>query len=92
MEDSQPTSHNVNCPNVTRVDYQFISSDDDNNVTYLDDAGEYVEDLKFPDDEDSKELVEKIKSAEQEGKDILISVIKAMGQEKIVAFRENNKV
>merc|ERR1719433_2171118 len=47
-EDSQPTSHNVNCPNVTRTDYQFVGCDDDGNVTYLDEDGEYKEDLKFP--------------------------------------------
>merc|ERR1712050_565533 len=92
LEDSQPTSHNVNCPNVTRTDYQYVGSDEQGNVTYLDEENEYKEDLKFPTDDDSKELVENIKAAEEEGKNILISVIKAMKEEKIVAFRENNKV
>merc|ERR1712050_207126 len=51
-EDSQPTSHNIDCPNVTRQDFDFISVDDNNYVTFMDADGEFREDLKLPTNEE----------------------------------------
>merc|ERR1712083_783851 len=50
-EDSVPTSHNVDCPNVTKTEYTLISCED-NFVTLMDDDGNMREDLKLPTLED----------------------------------------
>merc|ERR1712050_588861 len=46
-EDSVPTSHNVDVPNVNKTEYTLISLDDEGYVTIMDDEGEMREDLKL---------------------------------------------
>merc|ERR1712151_1038513 len=75
-EDSVPTSHNVDCPNVTKTEYTVISVDDDY-VTLMDDAGEMREDLKLPELEDG--LAKDV--------EMLCVVQAAMGQEMIISCR-----
>merc|ERR1711976_571110 len=78
-EDSVPTSHNVDCPNVTKTEYTLISIDGDY-VTLMDDAGEMREDLKLPELEDLQEVVEKMQAALAADKEMLITVLAAMEQ------------
>merc|ERR1712146_377517 len=63
-EDSVPTSHNIDCVNVTKTEYTLISIDDDY-VTIMDDQGEMREDLKLPTLDDLQDVVAKM----QEGLD-----------------------
>merc|ERR1712189_42622 len=78
-----PSTHNMNVPNVTRKDYQFIQVDD-NFVTMMDnDTGDQKEDLKLPDDDIGKEILEK----EEKGQDFLVTVLTACGEEKIVGTK-----
>merc|ERR1711912_172110 len=58
-EDSVPTSHNIDCPNVTKTEYTLVSIDDDGYVTLMDAEGEMREDLKTPELEDLAEVVQK---------------------------------
>lgn len=85
LEDSVPTSHNVDAPNVTKTELQLISCDD-GYLTLMDDEGEMREDLKMPDDDE--ELADKIKSNLDNDKESLVTVLKAMGQEKVIACRD----
>merc|ERR1712146_263465 len=87
-EDSVPTSHNVDCPNVTKVEYTLISCDDDGYVTLMDDDGEMREDLKLPDLEDLEEVRETIKRMLDKDIEALVTVLGACGQEMILACRE----
>eukprot|EP00331_Platyophrya_macrostoma_P013977 CAMPEP_0176431868 /NCGR_PEP_ID=MMETSP0127-20121128/15054_1 /TAXON_ID=938130 /ORGANISM="Platyophrya macrostoma, Strain WH" /LENGTH=160 /DNA_ID=CAMNT_0017813929 /DNA_START=151 /DNA_END=633 /DNA_ORIENTATION=- len=87
-EDSAPTSHNIDVPNVTRKDYQLIDIQGDGFLTLMLEDGSTREDLKLPTDEDSKEMVGKLKAAFEDGKELLVSVVAAVGEERVVSFRE----
>merc|ERR1712168_1703847 len=50
LEDICPSTHNMDVPNVTRKDYQFIDLDDGFAVL-MDDDGDQKEDLKVPEDD-----------------------------------------
>lgn len=49
-EDSAPTSHNVEVPNVTRKEFSLMDIAQDGFVTLLNDDGSTKEDLKMPED------------------------------------------
>lgn len=63
----------------------MIDIGEDGFVTLLLDDGTTKDDLKLPDGE----LGTQIKDAFDEGKDLLVSVLKSMGQEAIIAHKEN---
>merc|ERR1712083_931612 len=57
-EDSVPTSHNVDCPQVAKNEYVLVSIE--NGVfTYIDSNGEFNEELSLPAGEDDAEWVQK---------------------------------
>jgi len=89
-EDSAPTSHNIDVPNVVRKEYTLIDIASDGFVSLMNEDGSTKEDLKLPTDEDYREMVTKMKEAFDDGKDVLISVVAAVGEEKIIAFRETS--
>jgi len=90
-EDSCPTSHNIEVPNVARKEYQLVDIASDGFVSLMTEDGATKEDLKLPTEEDFAEMVAKLKVEFESGKDLLITVIAAMGLEKIVSFRESNQ-
>merc|ERR1712025_734932 len=85
-EDSVPTSHNVDCPNVTKTEYTLISIDDDY-VTLMDAEGEMREDLKLPELEDLQDVVQKLKESQEKDEEMLVVVQAAMDQEMIISCR-----
>merc|ERR1712093_792059 len=78
-EDSVPTSHNVDCPNVTKTEYTVISIDD-GYVTLMDDAGEMREDLKLPELDDLSDVKDKLNDGLANDVEMLCVVQAAMGQ------------
>lgn len=91
LELSTPTSHNVDCPNVVRNEYELVSIDGNGEfVTFIDENGEYREDLKLPSDTDN-DWVKPLKELYEKGGNILITVVCALGQEHILGFREDKK-
>lgn len=90
LEESAPTSHNVDCPNVVKTDYELVSIDNNGFVTFMTEDGEYREDLKLPNDVDN-DFVKPLKEAYDKGTPILINVVAALGQEHIVGYREDKK-
>merc|ERR1711862_450645 len=86
-EDSTPTSHNVDVPNVTRKDYTLVSINEEDYVTYMNEDGDYIEDLKLPTDDD--DMVNKLKNDLKAEKNLMVSIVAAMNQEKIVGYRED---
>ena len=89
-EDSQPSTHNVEAPNVTKREYELMNVEEDGYVSLMTEGGEPKEDLKLPTEEEHKAMVERLRKDFDDGKILTVSVIMAMGQEKIVGYREIN--
>jgi translation initiation factor 5A len=92
VEDMCPSSHNMEVPNVNRVEYALLDADEDSgNVSCLLENGETKDDLNLPKTSDGnyEEVSDEIIKAYGEGKSLIITVLVAMNQEKIVAFKES---
>lgn len=87
-EDSCPSTHNMEAPEVKKNEYQLIDIQEDGFVTLLLDDGTTKEDLKLPEGEDEAEVMNKLKADFAAEKSLLVTVISAMGKEKIIAYRE----
>lgn len=83
-EDMCPTSHNMEVPVVTRLDYTLMDITSENFVSLMKEDGSTKDDLRLPNDD----VAAQIRSMFEEGKQVTVSVIGAMGQEKIVAAKE----
>ena len=90
LEESAPTSHNVECPNVVKTEYEVVSIDDNGFVTFITEEGEYREDLKLPSDSDN-DWVKPLRELYAKSVPLLVSVVAALGQEHIVGYREDKK-
>ena len=88
-EDSVPTSHNVEVPNIKRAAYTVIDVDADGYLTLMDKQGTTRQDLKLPDDtEEDQKLGERIREALNEGKEIILTVLESMKIEKVVEMSD----
>jgi translation initiation factor 5A len=90
MEESAPTSHNVDCPNVVKSEFELVSIDSEGFVTFINEDGEYREDLKLPNEEDN-DFVVSLKEDYNKGNNILVSVVAALGFEQILSYRVDKK-
>ena len=90
VEDVLPSSHNVDCPFVTKTEYELVSIDNNDFVTFLDEQGNYREDLKLPKDDDG-EFIPALREDYEKGLNLVLTVTAAMGHEQIVSYRENKK-
>ncbi|KAG5286230.1 eukaryotic translation initiation factor 5A-2 [Sardina pilchardus] len=85
-EDICPSTHNMDVPNIKRVDYQLVNISD-GFLTLLKDNGDLREDLRLPEGDLGKEIESKFEANE----DIMISVLSAMGEECAVAVKAMTK-
>lgn len=84
-EDLCPSTHNIDVPNVSRIDFQLIDISDDGFVTLMTDKGDTRDDLCLPKDAD---LAAKIKEEfAKEDNTVLVTVISAVGEENIIACK-----
>lgn len=84
-EDLCPSTHNIDVPNVSRIDFQLIDISDDGFVTLMNEKGDTRDDLKLPTD---VELTNKIKEEfVKEDNTVLVTVIKAVNEESIIACK-----
>jgi translation initiation factor 5A len=84
LEDSVPTSHNVEVPVITRKEWQVLSVDSDGYVTVMNEKGETRSDLILPNDTENDETISsRIKDGLDAGKEVYVTVMAAMGIEKI---------
>lgn len=84
-EDLCPSTHNIDVPNVSRIDFQLIDISDDGFVSLMTDKGETRDDLKLPTD---VELSQKIKDEfAKEDNTVLVTVISAVNEESIIACK-----
>jgi len=83
-EDLCPSTHNIDVPNVSRIDFQLIDISDDGFATLMNDKGDTRDDLRIPEGE----LGQKIK--EEFGKEditVIVTVMSATGEEAIIACK-----
>lgn len=82
-EDVQPSTHNVDVPNVSRREYQLINIDD-GYLNLMSNDGTPKDDVRLPEGE----LGEQISAAFEEGKDLMVSIVAAMNEEHALSFKE----
>ncbi|XP_052072167.1 eukaryotic translation initiation factor 5A-1-like [Mytilus californianus] len=82
-EDICPAHHNMDVPNVKRLEYQIVSISRDGYLTIMDDKGQLRSDIKVEEDDLGKEI--KVKFEKEE--DFMVSVISAMDEEKVIAMK-----
>lgn len=90
-EDSIPSSHNVDVPNIKRTEWQAIAVDGDGYLTLMDDKANTRSDLKLPDETENDETVaSRIKNALEDGRECIVTILSAMGIEKVSEVVKDN--
>ncbi|KAI9345418.1 initiation factor 5a [Pilaira anomala] len=85
-EELCPSTHNMDVPNVVRMEYALLNIDDGFLSLMLPD-GTTKDDVKLPDGE----LGEKLEEEFEEGKELLISVVSSMGEEHCLSYKDAPK-
>jgi translation initiation factor 5A len=85
-EDMSPSTHNMDVPNVIRLEYTVLNVED-GFLSLMTAAGETKDDVKVPEGE----LGEQIQSMFDDGKEVCVTVIKALGEEAAIAAKEAPK-
>merc|ERR1712002_862495 len=85
-EDICPSTHNMDVPNVKRVDYQLCDISEDGFLSLMMDSGNTREDIKLPDGDVGTEVKTKFDAQE----DLLLTVLGAMGEEMVIGTKPNN--
>jgi len=82
-EDICPSTHNMNVPNVKRVEYSVIDIDNDGYVSLMDDSSDTRSDIKLPEGD----LGQEIKAKFESGEGIKVTVLQALGEEAIMSYK-----
>lgn len=86
-EDLCPSTHNIDVPNVQRIDFQLIDISEDGFVSLMTDKGDIRDDLRLPSDE---QLCQKIREEfKNDDSTVIVTVIKAVGEESIIACKNS---
>lgn len=88
LEDICPSTHNMDVPNVSRNDFQFLDFEDEY-LQLMDDNGEEYQ-VKISADT-STTLVEEIKEKQKKDESFLVTVLSACGEEMAVGTKAMNK-
>jgi translation initiation factor 5A len=83
-EDLCPSTHNMDVPNVSRLDLQLVDISDDGFVTLMTDKGDTRDDLKLPEGELGPKIREEF---EKEDTTVILTVMSAVGEEVIIASK-----
>eukprot|EP00735_Rhodelphis_limneticus_P009145 TRINITY_DN2565_c0_g1::TRINITY_DN2565_c0_g1_i1::g.19304::m.19304 TRINITY_DN2565_c0_g1::TRINITY_DN2565_c0_g1_i1::g.19304 ORF type:complete len:159 (+),score=74.41,sp/P24922/IF5A2_NICPL/61.44/2e-62,eIF-5a/PF01287.15/1.2e-23,EFP_N/PF08207.7/0.043 TRINITY_DN2565_c0_g1_i1:52-528(+) len=85
LEDMVPSTHNTSVPIVVRKEFTLLDVSEDGFAVMMDENSNTKEDLKIPDDE----VGAKIKEDLAAGRSLSVTVLAAMGEEKIIASKED---
>jgi len=83
-DDISPSTHNMDVPNVLRIEYTLLNLDDDGFMSLMLPSGDTKDDVKVPEGE----LGEGIRKAFDDGKELMVTVLKALNEEQAVSFKE----
>lgn len=82
-EDICPSTHNMEVPNVKRIEYLLTDIQEDGYVELMDDASTTRSDLKLPDGDLGKEIRTKFDN----GDSLKLTVLKALDEEAIITCK-----
>lgn len=83
LEDLCPSTHNMDVPVVSRMDFQLLNISDDGFLSLMNESGDVRDDLRVPEDEIGADIKAKFASDEQ----ILVTVLSACGEECAVGVK-----
>jgi len=83
-EDMSPSTHNMEVPNVSRIEYNLIDVTEEGYLSLMDEGGDIRDDLHCNHNQD---LLDEIKKKFDAGDEMMISVLKAMGREMPMAIK-----
>lgn len=83
-EDLCPSTHNIDVPNVSRLDFQLLDISDDGFVSLMTDKGDTRDDLRLPEDEIGEKIREEFA---KDDNTVLVTVISAVNEEAIIACK-----
>ncbi|KAH6577824.1 hypothetical protein BASA50_009110 [Batrachochytrium salamandrivorans] len=86
LEDLSPSTHNMDVPNVVKIEYPLIDIND-GFLSLVKDDGSLKEDVKLPDGEVGDSIQEQYNA----GVELLVTVVSAMGEEHALTFKEAPK-
>ncbi|KAJ3585379.1 hypothetical protein NHX12_014100 [Muraenolepis orangiensis] len=81
-EDICPSTHNMDVPNISRMEYQLVGIED-GYLSLLKESGEQREDLKVPTNDMGKEIQSKF-DADME---LQVTVLAAMKEESVLSYK-----
>ncbi|CCD46093.1 hypothetical protein ACHAQE_005803 [Botrytis cinerea] len=86
LEELCPSTHNMDVPNVSRIEYQLLDIDDDF-LSLMSEGGDTKDDVKLPDGE----VGQKIRALFDSDKDTNVIVLTAMGEQLAIDGKEAPK-
>ena len=92
IEDMVPSTHGTTVPTITRTEYSLNSIDDEGFLSLMSEDGEIREDLKLSDIEHWAEVNQQVTQGFEEDKALILTVLKAMGEECVIACKEDTSI
>jgi len=83
-EDMSPSTHNMEVPNVKRIEYNLIDITDEGYLSLMDDQGDVRDDLHC---EHDPALFKEIKDKFDAGDEMMIGVLQALGREQPIGIK-----
>ncbi|KAA8573879.1 hypothetical protein EYC84_005429 [Monilinia fructicola] len=87
LEELCPSTHNMDVPNVSRIEYQLLDITDDDFLSLMSEGGDLKDDVKLPDGE----VGQKIRALFDSEKDTNVIVLTAMGEQLAIDGKEAPK-
>jgi len=82
-EDICPSTHNMDVPNIKRIEYSLIDIDSDGYTSLMDDSSDTRSDVKLPEGELGQEIRAKFENSDT----IKVTILKALGEEAIMSYK-----
>ncbi|ESZ98667.1 eukaryotic translation initiation factor 5A-2 [Sclerotinia borealis F-4128] len=87
LEELCPSTHNMDVPNVSRIEYQLLDITDDDFLSLMSEGGDLKDDVKLPDGE----VGLKIRALFDSDKETNVIVLTAMGEQLAIDGKEAPK-